>query len=82
MERHRRKFERCYRKGFRRWPGLAGTVIVRMLVDDEGEVEKAFHEGGTLNDPKVIDFIVDEAEDVEFKRPVGRTVVYPLEFRP
>jgi hypothetical protein len=82
MRKRSRKFERCYRKGLRHNPALAGTVVVRMQVDDDGEVEKAYDQGSTLPDRDVVDCVVGEAEDADFKHSVGSVVTYPLHFQP
>lgn len=79
---HYPKFRRCYEKGLRRNPNLAGKVVVRMKVDSDGEVDEAYNWGSTLPDLKVVRCIVDEYEDMDFDTYVGREVVYPLDFTP
>jgi len=79
---HYAKFRRCYEKGLRRNPTLAGQVVVRMKVDSDGEVDEAYNWGSTLPDLRVVRCIVDEYEDMDFQTNVGREVVYPLDFSP
>jgi hypothetical protein len=82
VELHYAKFRRCYEKGLRRDPNLAGSVVVRMKVDRDGEVDKAHDHGSSLRDRRVVKCVLDEFEDLDFKQSVGKFVVYPLQFTP
>ena len=79
---HDAKFRRCYEKGLRRNPVLRGRVVVRLVIDPDGEVDSVRDHGSTLYDEGVMECILEEYEDLEFPRSSGMTVVYPLEFAP
>ena len=82
VRRHHGKIRRCYDKGLRHDPSLQGRVIVRMVVDSDGEVDDAFDAGSTLPDREVVECIVGVLEDIDFHGSVGRSIVYPINLQP
>lgn len=82
LRRHHGKIRRCYDKGLRHDPSLEGRVVVRMVVDSDGEVDNAFDAGSTLPDREVVECIVEVLEDIDFHGSVGRSIVYPIDLQP
>ncbi|MCC6552837.1 MAG: AgmX/PglI C-terminal domain-containing protein [Polyangiaceae bacterium] len=82
FERRMPKMLKCYRKALRRNPTLAGSVVVRLDVDEDGDVDEARDHGSTLGDRDAIDCVIDQAEGLDFKRFVGTRIIYPIYFHP
>ena len=80
---HYPALRKCYQKARRRNPHLRGSVVVRLVIDSDGEVDKVYDHGSDLPNRRVIACMHDVYEDVEFPRSVGgSTVIYPLYFAP
>jgi hypothetical protein len=76
------KLRRCYEKGLRRYPLLSGSVVARLRLDDDGEVDSAKDAGSTLPDRRVVKCVLGELEDLEIPGAAERTVVVPIPFSP
>jgi hypothetical protein len=76
------KLRRCYEKGLRRYPLLAGSVVARLRVDDDGEVDSAKDAGSTMPDRRVVKCVLGELDDLEIPGAAERTVVVPIPFSP
>jgi hypothetical protein len=75
---------KCYEDALLTNPNLVGRVVVRFIIDANGEVHTAVDGGSDMPDPSVVDCVVGHFRDLSFPRPQpeGRsvTVVYPIPF--
>lgn len=73
----------CYDSGLARNAKLAGKVVVRFVIGQDGAVSSATSDPDTtLGDATVVSCIVDHFKKITFPTPEGGivTVVYPLTF--
>jgi hypothetical protein len=75
---------RCYDAGLLRNPELAGIVVIRFIIQQDGSVPLVVLDDTSLPDPNVIECMVPEFARLVFPAPVGSfvTVVYPVDFSP
>lgn len=78
------RFRRCYERGLASDPTLAGTVVVRLIVDATGAVETASLAGGTLDDATVRTCVLGVYATLSFPDPESGKVfvTYPIDFQP
>lgn len=77
------RFRSCYDSALTRNPKLAGKVVVRFVIGQDGVVSSASSEPDTtITDTTVVTCIVDGFKKLSFPAPEGGivTVVYPLTF--
>ncbi|MCC6808435.1 MAG: energy transducer TonB [Deltaproteobacteria bacterium] len=74
----------CYERELKRNPKLAGKVVVRFTIDEEGRVTQASIEENTLGEKAVGACIVSRFERFRFPKPEGGAVpvAYPFIFAP
>lgn len=74
----------CYERELKRNPQLAGKVVIRFTIEDDGRVSNVAVEEQTLGDPNVGSCIVSRFERFRFPKPDGGavTVSYPFIFSP
>jgi TonB family protein len=74
----------CYERELKRNPQLAGKVVVRFTIDEEGRVSQAVIEENTLPDRSVATCVAQRVERFRFPKPDGGsvTVSYPFIFAP
>jgi hypothetical protein len=78
---HYPRLRKCFDKGLRKNPALRGQLVVRLEIEDDGDVDDAHDHGSDLPDRKVIKCMLDVFEDMEFPRAAGgMTTVYALYF--
>lgn len=77
------RLQRCYERGLGSDPSLAGTVVVRFIVDATGAMESASLAGGTLDDATVRACILGVFRTLSFPEPEsGKVLVsYPIELQ-
>ncbi len=83
MNQHKGRFSACYDAQAKKRPDLAGRVVLRFTVRDNGTVRNVKIKQSTLGDRKVEQCIVKVGESLSFTpRPgKGKTrVIYPFEF--
>jgi hypothetical protein len=82
----RRSFARmryCYEQGLMRDPNLSGNVVVRFVVEGQGNVSSARSDSSTaLSDAAVVACVVRAFSSMAFPKPEGGivTVLYPISF--
>ena len=83
IDRLRDRWDGCYTEGLVRDPKLAGKVVVKIEMNEDGRVCKAAAQETSLQDPEVVACVVRSFLTASFPPP-GRTVslVYPVVFRP
>ena len=82
---HNGKFRGCYDSGVARNPKLGGKVVVRFVIDLDGNVTSVFREAATdMPDAGVVDCIMTAYKNLKFPSPEGRaiTVIHPIMFSP
>ena len=74
----------CYERELKRNPQLAGKVVIRFTIEEDGRVAAVTVEESTLGDPAVGSCIVSRFERFRFPKPEGGavTVSYPFIFTP
>jgi TonB family protein len=74
----------CYERELKRNPQLAGKIVVRFTIDEEGKVTNAALEENTVSDKSVGACVVSRFERFRFPKPEGGsvTVSYPFIFAP
>lgn len=74
----------CYERELKRNPKLAGKVVVRFTIDEEGRVTQTAIEENTLGDKAVAACIISRFERFRFPKPEGGSVpvAYPFIFAP
>jgi hypothetical protein len=74
----------CYQKALQTNPELGGRISARMLVGDDGRVKSIEPICTSLDDPAVVDCVIDVFRQLEFPRPEGGPVQleYPVMFVP
>ncbi len=75
----------CYENGRRKDPTLTGRVVVRFVIDPNGDVAQANKTTGTtLPDPDVVRCVVRSFDTLSFPQPSAGSVdvVYPIDFAP
>jgi len=73
----------CYEAGLQRDPNLQGTVVIRFVIDRQGNVPSASAGAGTdLRDPAVVSCVTRAMSNLSFPQPEGGlvTVNYPIRF--
>ena len=80
---HHPALRACYEKARRRNPELRGQVVMRLMIDDDGDVDEVYDHGSDLPSRKAIECMREVYEDIQFSRQPARTsIVYPLYFAP
>ncbi len=77
------KIRACYDTALQRNPKLAGKIVVRFIISQDGNVTSASSEPETtLADATAVSGVVDQFKKLSFPQPEGGivTVVYPLTF--
>lgn len=74
----------CYERELKRNPQLAGKVVIRFTIEEDGRVTGVAVEESSLGDPNVGSCIVSRFERFRFPKPDGGavTVSYPFIFSP
>ena len=74
----------CYERELKRNPKLAGKIVVRFTIDEEGRVTGAAIEDNTLGEKAVAACIISRFERFRFPKPDGGavTAAYPFIFAP
>ncbi len=74
----------CYEHELKRNPKLAGKVVIRFSIDEDGRVASASVEENTMGDAEVGTCIVSRFERFRFPKPDGGTVTatFPFIFTP
>ena len=83
MEKYKSRFSACYTKQARRNRALAGRVVLRFTVRDDGTVRNVKIRETTLNNAKVERCMVKVGESLRFPGEPGRAatrVWYPFAF--
>jgi hypothetical protein len=77
------RFRACYDTALRRDPSIAGSVIVRFVIDTTGAVETASLNGGTMSDSGVRSCTLSVYQTLSFPEPAhGKVrVTYPIDFQ-
>jgi TonB family protein len=72
----------CYASALLRSPGLEGRVVVKFVIDREGEVTMASTTESSIEDASVNHCVAQAYEAMLFPKPAGGvvTVVYPVVF--
>lgn len=76
---------RCYKKGLRSNPKLAGRVAVKFIIEPDGTVREAAIKSSTLGDARVESCVAAEVAALRFPKPAGGGIVivsYPFVFAP
>jgi hypothetical protein len=75
-------FAHCYREGLERYPRLAGTVRLRMVIGRDGLVDHLRDADSEIPDPELIDCVAEGFFALRFPRPRSGTVrlVYRIVF--
>ena len=84
MNEQKARFSACYDKVARKQPDLAGYVVVRFTIRDDGTVRNVKIRETTLNNSKVEKCIVKVGESLRFPGKKGRDktrVFYPFVFK-
>jgi hypothetical protein len=81
---HQDRFRKCYLEGYKRNPGLRGTINVRFVIPESGTVTQVSSAGSTLPDQKVVSCTLQSFVGIRFPPPNGGSVqaVYPVELGP
>ena len=79
-----KRFRRCYEQGLAKKPTLTGRVVMKFVIDKEGNVVAAGDGGSDLPDADVVACVVAGYRRLKFPHPQGGnvTVVYPIVFNP
>jgi TonB family protein len=81
---HLSVFHRCYEAGVSVNANLEGRVVVKFIIESNGEVHSAVDGGSTMHDASVVECVVNHFRALSFPhpQPEGKTatVVYPMEF--
>jgi hypothetical protein len=76
-------FRRCYEAGLAINVNLTGRVMIKFVIDPNGEVHSAADEGSTLPNADVVACVAHHFLELSFPRPQPDkpvTVVYPIQF--
>lgn len=76
---------RCYRRGLRGDPGLAGEITARMMILGDGRVVSVNIAAGSLGDPAVEACVLGRLGRLVFPTSKGGEAImvyYPLSFSP
>ncbi len=78
------RFRLCYENGLRSNPGLQGRVIVKFVIDHNGDVSTTADGGSDLPDQNVVSCVRRGFGNLKFPQPESGivTVVYPIIFAP
>lgn len=84
LAREAAKIKACYVNGLSADPKLAGKVVVKLVIGEDGAVISAADGGSDLPDRDVVGCIAAVIKQARFPRPEGGTVkaVYPIVFSP
>jgi len=82
MSAHASAIRACYEKELARKPGLAGKLVVRVVLDADGRVKTATVDSTTLGSPAVESCVTKVVASIRFGWPDydGFSFVYPLVF--
>jgi hypothetical protein len=81
---HARSLRSCYEQGLAQDPRLAGRVLLRMLIQQDGSVQRVNTLGSDLASRSVLRCLEQVLYAVRFSQPESGTVMvtYPLELSP
>ena len=84
VRQHLGRIRLCYENGLRSKPDLAGRVVVRFVIGQDGAVSSAADGGSELPDAAVVSCVVRASQALSFPAPEGGivTVTYPFTFAP
>jgi outer membrane biosynthesis protein TonB len=85
IRRHRNEVRYCYERALNRVPGLAGKLVVKMVIGADGAVVSARTTSSTMGAPIVARCIERKIENWRFPAPKGGGMVvvnYPFLLRP
>ena len=85
MRRSRAQLRRVYEQALKRSPGLAGRLVVRLVVGPDGKVRKAEVTNDTLHDARLARELLKVLRRLRFPKPAGGgelVVSYPFVFAP
>ncbi|MCC6750857.1 MAG: AgmX/PglI C-terminal domain-containing protein [Deltaproteobacteria bacterium] len=71
----------CYERRLKHAPELAGRFVLRLVIDDEGQVSRAAVERDTLTDPLVGQCALQVVRRWRFPSGLAGEVAYPFTFR-
>ncbi|MFB6263727.1 MAG: AgmX/PglI C-terminal domain-containing protein [Bradymonadaceae bacterium] len=81
---HRGQARQCYERELKRDQGLRGTLLLTVVIGQDGEPLETTVEGRSLNNQAVLDCLRSRADDWTFPKPTGgpAKVRKPYEFSP
>jgi hypothetical protein len=81
---HQDRFRKCFLEGYKRNPGLRGTVHVNFVIPESGTVTQVSSGGSTLPDQKVATCVLQSFVGMRFPPPKGGSIMatYPVELAP
>lgn len=78
-------FKSCYEKALRQQPNLAGKVVLKWTISEDGTVKAAEVKESELKTPTAESCLIEKLQAIKFLPPdagVESDVTYPLIFRP
>lgn len=83
MQKRASTLQDCYKAGLRRDKSLAGVVLMRFVIGEDGKVTEAVDAGSALADEEVIKCLLTEVRKIEFPKPKSGTVtvLFPIQLR-
>jgi|GEM_PF-3686690 len=81
LRQRRSQIRSCYERSLKHNPELAGTVTLRLHLDDSGRVSTSAVDSETLSEPAVGRCLRNEAAGWSFPGGRNATIVYPFVFR-
>lgn len=78
------RFRLCYEQALGREPGLAGRVVLRFVIGQNGSVQSVNTRGSEIQDPTMLACVQRSMGGLRFPAPEGGivTVAYPIVFAP
>ena len=85
LQKGKKELQRVYERLLKSIPGLAGKIVVRVLIGADGSILKAEVTKDTVGNAKLKEAVVKAVKAMKFPAPSGGggvIVTYPFEFKP